>query len=96
VFYNYPFPSQPDPIPASLMPNFVTSAPNIDYPSGANDMVGIQMLAQANVSFAIRFSGANANSPRRPRFRSRNQPSGAMPGSAGRISGLGSDFVIPF
>ena len=58
VFYDYPFPSQPDPIPAGLMPSYVTSAPNIDYPSHESDAIGIQQLAQTNNTFAIRFSGA--------------------------------------
>ncbi len=62
MFYNYTFPSQPDPIPTSLMPNYVTSAPNINYPSHESDNIGIQLLAKANSSFAIRFSGAHPHS----------------------------------
>jgi hypothetical protein len=69
VFYNYPFPSQPDPIPTSLKPDYVTSAPNINYAEGSNDKVGIQLLAKANTSFAIRFSGARTNLHLRSRFR---------------------------
>jgi hypothetical protein len=61
VFYNYPFPSQPDQIPRSLMPDFVTSAPNINYAEHHSDNVGIQLLAKTNVSFAVRFSGSNPN-----------------------------------
>ncbi len=61
VFYNYPYGTdgaQPNPIPASLVPDYVTYAPNVNYKSGANDTVGIQLLAQTNTDFAIRFSGA--------------------------------------
>ncbi len=73
MFYDYRFPSQPDPIPVSLIPDYVTSAPNISYAEGSNDAVGIQLLANANVSFAIRFLGAHSNPARRTKFRAQSQ-----------------------
>jgi hypothetical protein len=61
VFYNYKFPTQPDPIAASLTPNYVTSTTNISYAEGSDARTGIQLLAKANTTFAIRFSGAYSN-----------------------------------
>jgi hypothetical protein len=75
VFYNYKFPAQPDPISTSLMPNYVTSAPNINYPSHQSDNIGIQLLAQMNNTFAIRFSGAYLKLARRPWSECHSRPS---------------------
>ena len=61
VFYNYPYgaSSQPNPIPASMKPDYVTSAPNINFAEGTTATNGaIQVLAKATTQFAVRFSGA--------------------------------------
>ena len=91
MFYNYKFPAQPDPVAASLMPNYVTSAPNISYAEGSNDAVGIQLLAKANTTFAIRFSGAYSSVAPDLGSELRVSTAPAIPGSAGAIGASGAD-----
>ena len=79
------------------MPNYVTFAPNISYPSRNSDAVGLQLLAHANNTFAVRFSGACARSSRGPRFSELAvSPAEDVPGCAGKVADFGGDLVVPF